>query len=507
LFFPLEGGGILQKAKYQIMKLSVLCSCLKGYKSFDFVEKEVCGLTHDSRKVKGGYVFVAIRGHKVDGHDFIADAGEKGAVALVVEEKIDITPRIPQIIVSNTRPALAALSCRFYGEPSSRMTVVGITGTNGKTTTSYLTKSIIEASGEKSGLIGTIQYQIGKRVIPALETTPESVEIQRFLSEMHSSGIKYAVIEASSHALSQHRLDGVRFRSAIFTNLSIDHLDYHINIRNYRAEKLKLVEGLGTESFAILNADHNASKYFAACTKSQIVWYGIKKKNADVTAEIMHMDADATRILLNSPWGKMLINVKLAGKHNVYNALAAAANALALGFKIDTVRAGIESLSAVPGRLEKIDCGQDFHVYIDFAHTHQALQVVLSTLREVTAGRIILVFGCGGDRDRKKRPKMGHIAEKYSDIFWITSDNPRSEDPHSIISEIQRGVRKQDCFRVQVDRKAAIEEAILEAKKGDVVIIAGKGHEQYQITKGTITPFDDREIVRQILQNNVVSHV
>jgi UDP-N-acetylmuramoyl-L-alanyl-D-glutamate--2,6-diaminopimelate ligase len=488
------------------MKLSELCSCLKERKCFYFAEKEVCGITHDSRNVKEGYVFVAIKGHKVDGHDFIAGAVEKGAVAIVVEKKFEGASQIPQIIVTNTRSALAALSSRFYGEPSSEMTVIGITGTNGKTTTSYFTKSIIEASGSKTGLIGTIQYQIGKRVLPALKTTPESVEIQSYLSEMLKSGIRYAVIEASSHALAQHRLDGIRFRSAIFTNLSIEHLDYHINIRNYRTEKLKLVEGLGTEAFAILNADHNASKHFAECTKAQVVWYGIKKKNADVTAEIIHMGVDTTKFLLNSPWGKAIINLNLLGKHNIYNALAAAANALSLGFKIDTIKTGIESLTVVPGRLEKIDCGQDFHVYIDFAHTHQALQVVLSTLRELTTGRILLVFGCGGDRDRKKRPKMGHIAEKYSDLFWITSDNPRSEDPHSIIEEILKGVRKQGCFRVQVDRKIAIEEAVFEAKKGDVVIIAGKGHEQCQISKGITIPFDDREIVRQILQGNMVSH-
>ncbi|GAN34954.1 MAG: UDP-N-acetylmuramoyl-L-alanyl-D-glutamate--2,6-diaminopimelate ligase [Candidatus Brocadia sinica] len=489
------------------MKLSELCSCLKDHQSCDFVEKEVCGITHDSRKVKGGYVFVAIKGHTVDGHDFIAGAIEKGAIALVVGKKIDIALRIPQFIVSNTRYALASLSCRFYGEPSSQMTVVGITGTNGKTTTSYLTKSIIEASGNKAGLIGTIQYETGKRVLPAQETTPESVEIQSYLSEMLKSGIKYAIVEASSHALSQNRLDEIRFSSAIFTNLSIEHLDYHVNIRNYRTEKLKLVKGLGTQAFAILNADHNASKHFAECTKSQVVWYGIKKEKADVTAEIIDMSADVTRFLLNSPWGKILINAKLVGKHNIYNALAAAANALALGFKIDTIKTGIESLGVVPGRLEKVDCGQDFHVYIDFAHTHQALQVVLSTLREITTGRIILVFGCGGNRDRKKRPKMGHIAEKYADLSWITSDNPRSEDPYSIISEIQKGVRKQGCFRVQADRKIAIEEAVSEAKRGDVVIIAGKGHEQYQISKDAILPFDDREIVRQILCGNMVSHM
>ncbi|OHB40268.1 MAG: UDP-N-acetylmuramoyl-L-alanyl-D-glutamate--2,6-diaminopimelate ligase [Planctomycetes bacterium RIFCSPLOWO2_12_FULL_39_13] len=486
------------------MKLNELCSSLKEHKSSDFLEKEIHGITHDSRKVKDGYVFVAIKGHKLDGHNFVTAALDKGASAIVVEKKIEVTPRVPQIVVTNTRQALASISSRFYGEPSSKMIVVGITGTNGKTTTSYLTKSIIEASGYKTGLIGTIQYQIGKRVIPAQETTPESVEIQSYLSEMLKSNIKYAVIEASSHALSQHRLDGVSFSSAIFTNLSMEHLDYHENIRDYRTEKLKLVKNLSQEAFSILNADHNTSKHFAECTKSKVIWYGMKRSRADVTAEIIDMSTNSTRILLNSPWGKKIINLKLIGKHNIYNALAAAANGLALGFTIDAIKTGIETLSTVPGRLETLNFGQDFEVYVDFAHTHQALQVILSTLRAITKGRIILVFGCGGDRDRKKRPKMGHIAEKYSDVFWITSDNPRSEDPNNIIYEIQKGVSKEAYFRVQPDRKIAIEEALLEAQKGDVVIIAGKGHEQYQILKNTIIPFDDREVVRQALQNNIL---
>lgn len=486
-------------------RLSDLCSCLKECQSYNFVEKEVYGITHDSRKVKKGYVFVAVQGHKIDGHEFVANAIENGAIALVVEKKIEAATEIPQIIVPNTRFALAVMSSRFYGEPSSRMTVIGITGTNGKTTTSYLTKSIINASGNETGLIGTIQYQMGSRAIPARETTPESAELHGYFAEMLESGIKYAVIEVSSHALSQFRIEGVCFRSAIFTNLSVEHLDYHTNIQNYRNEKLKLVKRLGPDAFAILNADDNASKHFAECTKSQIVWYGIKKKNAEVTAEILQTSVNATRILLNSPWGKVPIHLNLIGKHNVYNAVAAAANGLALGFNIDTVKTGIESLQTVPGRLEKIDCGQDYPVYVDFAHTHQALQVVLRTLRDVAKGRIILVFGCGGDRDRKKRPKMGHIAEKYSDLFWITSDNPRSEDPSHIICEIQRGVKKASCFRVQADRKTAIEEAISEAKNGDVVIIAGKGHEQNQIAKGVTMSFDDREVVRQILQRRMVS--
>lgn len=488
-----------------VTKLSELCSCLKEYTSCDFVEGEVCGISHDSRKIKKGYVFVAIKGHKVDGHNFIATAIEKGAAALVVEKRTEATPRIPQIVVPHTRPALAVMSNRFYGEPSLQMSVIGVTGTNGKTTTSYFTKSIIEAAGNETGLIGTVQYQIGKRVIPAQETTPESVELHGYFAEMLKLGIRYAVIEVSSHALSQYRVEGVCFRSAIFTNLSVEHLDYHADIRNYRTEKLKLVKGLSPDAFAILNADDNASKHFAECTKSQVVWYGIKKKNADVTAEIQQEDVSTTQILLNSPWGKIPINLNLIGKHNVYNALAAAANGLALGFTLDTVKTGIESLKTVPGRLERIDCGQDYAVYVDFAHTHQALQIVLRTLREVTKGRIILVFGCGGDRDRKKRSKMGHVAEQYSDLFWITSDNPRSEDPNHIIREIQKGVKKESCFRVQADRRTAIEEAISEATGGDVVIIAGKGHEQNQIAKDVTISFDDREVVRQMLQSSMVS--
>ncbi|UJS22250.1 MAG: UDP-N-acetylmuramoyl-L-alanyl-D-glutamate--2,6-diaminopimelate ligase [Candidatus Brocadia sp.] len=487
------------------IKLSELCSCLKECNSFDFVETEVQGITHDSRRVKKGYVFVAIKGYKVDGHDFGLQASAQGAVALVVEKKIELSSPIPQIVVTNTRYALAVMSNRFYGEPSLRMEVIGITGTNGKTTTSYFTKSIIDASGNETGLIGTIQHQIGKRVIPAQETTPESVELHRYFAEMLESGIRYAIIEVSSHALSQYRVEGVCFRSAIFTNLSVEHLDYHMHIRNYRAEKLKLFKGLSSGGIAILNADDNASKHFSECTNAQVVWYGIKKKGAEVTAEILQAGVSTTRILLNSPWGKIPIQLPLIGKHNVYNALAAAANGLALGFTLDTVKTGIELLPAVPGRLERVDCGQDYSVYVDFAHTHQALQIVLRTLREVTKGRLILVFGCGGDRDRKKRPKMGHIAGKYSDLFWITSDNPRSEDPGDIIREIQGGVKKEACFRIQADRKAAIKEAISEAKKDDVVIIAGKGHEQGQITKGVTIPFDDREVVRQTLQSSMVS--
>ncbi|GJQ48384.1 UDP-N-acetylmuramoyl-L-alanyl-D-glutamate-2,6-diaminopimelate ligase [Candidatus Kuenenia stuttgartiensis] len=487
------------------MKLSEICAVLEKYKCNSFTEKVVLGLTHDSRKVKEGYIFVAIKGYKSDGHDFISMAIEKGAIAVVAEKGVDYVINVPQIVVPNARRALSLLSEYFYGYPSSKMTIVGITGTNGKTTTSFFTKSIIESSGNKAGLIGTIYYQLGSRIIPANETTPESVDIQSHLSDMLNNNIRYAVIEASSHALSQHRLDGVHFRSAVFTNLSAEHLDYHENIKNYREEKIKLMRGLDENASAVLNADHTSSKYFAKSTVAQIVWYGIKDTSAHVRAEIINMGVNGTRFLLISPWGKEVIHLKLTGNHNVYNALAAATTGFCLGFDMEIIRKGLESLNNVPGRLEKLDYGQDFHVLIDYAHTHDALQVVLETLRGIAARRIILVFGCGGDRDKGKRAKMGHIAEKYSDLFWITNDNPRSEDPLNIIREIQRGIKRDSCYKVQLDRKVAIEEALLEAKKGDVVVIAGKGHERCQILKDKSIPFDDCEVVKQVLSGTMVS--
>ncbi|MDR4508815.1 MAG: UDP-N-acetylmuramoyl-L-alanyl-D-glutamate--2,6-diaminopimelate ligase [Candidatus Brocadiaceae bacterium] len=483
------------------MKLSDVYACLKKDKPEGFLEKEICGITHDSRNVKAGYVFVAIRGHKLDGHDFVGKAVVEGAIALVVEEKIKVVPHsTPQIVVSNTRKALALVSSNFYSNPSSQMTIVGITGTDGKTTTSYLIRSILNTAGCNAGLIGTIQHYIGNRVLPARETTPESIEIQQHLAEMLKSGIKYVVLEASSHALFQHRLDEINFAVAVFTNLSAEHLDYHKNMKSYREEKIKLVKGLGFNDFSILNADHDASKHFAESSKSQILWYGIKRKTADVTAEMIEIDEFKTKFTLNSPWGKETIHLHLLGRHNIYNALAAATTGFALGIKIDMIKKGIESLQEVPGRLEKVNYGQDFHIYIDFAHTHQALRVILRTLREIAKRRVIVVFGCGGDRDRKKRAKMGHIAEKYADIFWVTSDNPRTEDPNKIIEEILQGVTSEACFRVQPNRKAAIEEALLEANKGDIVLIAGKGHERYQTFQQTTIPFDEREIIRQALK-------
>jgi UDP-N-acetylmuramoyl-L-alanyl-D-glutamate--2,6-diaminopimelate ligase len=487
------------------MKLSQLRSYLVDVESYGFNDRNIIEIAHDSRRVNQGYLFVAIKGHNIDGHSFAMNAVERGGVAIVTERKLDLPPGITQLVVSDTRKALSILSHYFHGEPSSRIAVTGITGTNGKTTTSYLIKSIIESAGEQAGLIGTILHQINQRLISSVETTPESVELHAFLAEMLDFDVKHAVLEVSSHALTQQRTRDINFHTAVFTNLSHEHLDYHRTVTAYRDAKARLFEGLRPGSFAILNADEPDSKYFAGRTQAQIIWYGMKNK-ADVTAEVIFRSINNTEFRLRCPKGEVIISSQLIGDHNVYNALAAVANALALGFDLETIKKGIEAVSSVRGRLEMVECGQKFRIFIDFAHTPDALQTVLTTLKPLTKGRVIVVFGCGGDRDREKRPEMGYIAETYSGLFWITSDNPRSEDPMSIINEIEAGITSGCHYHVQPDRRLAIEESLSEAEKGDTVLIAGKGHERCQIFNGTVSPFDDRDVVKKILLQRPVFH-
>jgi UDP-N-acetylmuramoyl-L-alanyl-D-glutamate--2,6-diaminopimelate ligase len=483
------------------MKLNALVRHLDSEEALGFSDFEIVGITNDSRKVSPGYLFVAIKGYKTDGHDFIEKSLEHGAVAVVSEKKLRLDPRIPQIIVRNSRKALSNLSCCFYNNPSKKIDVIGITGTNGKTTSAFLTKSIIESAGYETGLIGTIKYQIGKKVIPANETTPESIELQSFIAEMVTSNIKFAVMEVSSHSAVQHRIDDISFKTAVFTNISAEHLDYHETIQNYKDAKVRLFEDLKRDSFAILNADDEFGKYFADRTRAQILWYGIKS-SADVKAMICDESMNNTMIKLSYSGVEIDINIPLMGRHNVYNALASAASALSLGFELKTVKQGIETVSVVPGRLESIPCKHGFSIFLDYAHTPNALETVLHTLKNLAKRRLILVFGCGGDRDKEKRPKMGKIADENSDIFWITNDNPRSEDPMSIIEDIKARIRPGRPFHVQTDRHKAIEEALAEAKNGDIILIAGKGHEKKQIFKDTVVPFDDKDVVKKILSNN-----
>ena len=488
------------------MKLSTLVHHLDSMGTYNLCDVEITGITNDSRKVRPGYLYVAIKGYKADGHNFIKKSLECGAQAIVSEEKLSLDTSIPQIVVRNTRKALSSLSCCFYNNPSQKINVVGVTGTNGKTTTTFLTKSIIEKAGYEAGLIGTINYQIGEKMITAQETTPESVELQRLIAEMVEAKIKFAVMEVSSHSAIQHRIENIDFKTAVFTNITAEHLDYHKTISNYMNAKVELFKNLRKDSFAVLNADDEFSEYFADRTNAKILWYGIKN-DADIKAEICRESTSDIMIKLKYSRKEIDMKIPFVGVHNVYNVLAAVASAISLGFELDVIKSGIETAPTVPGRLESVPCNRGFEVVVDYAHTPHALETVLQALRNLVKGRILLVFGCGGDRDKEKRPLMGRIADEKSDIFWLTNDNPRSEDPLNIIDGIKAGIKPGRSFHTQINRHKAIADALSEATDGDLVLVAGKGHEKYQIIKDTITPFDDREVIKAILSGKADKHI
>ena len=488
------------------MKLSTLVHHLESMGTYNLCDVEITGITNDSRKVRPGYLYVAIKGYKADGHNFIKKSLECGAQAIVSEEKLSLDTSIPQIVVRNTRKALSSLSCCFYNNPSQKINVVGVTGTNGKTTTTFLTKSIIEKAGYEAGLIGTINYQIGEKMITAQETTPESVELQRLIAEMVEAKIKFAVMEVSSHSAIQHRIENIDFKTAVFTNITAEHLDYHKTISNYMNAKVELFKNLRKDSFAVLNADDEFSEYFADRTNAKILWYGIKN-DADIKAEICRESTSDIMIKLKYSGKEIDMKIPFVGVHNVYNVLAAVASAISLGFELDVIKSGIETAPTVPGRLESVPCNRGFEVVVDYAHTPHALETVLQALKNLVKGRILLVFGCGGDRDKEKRPLMGRIADEKSDVFWLTNDNPRSEDPLNIIDGIKAGIKPGRSFHTQINRHKAIADALSEATDGDLVLVAGKGHEKYQIIKDTITPFDDREVIKAILSGKADKHI
>ena len=483
------------------MKLSTLVYHLGSMETDNLCDVEITGITNDSRKVRPGYLYVAVKGYKADGHDFIKKSLESGAQAIVSEEKFSLDTNVPQIIVHNTRKALSSLSCCFYNNPSQKINLVGVTGTNGKTTTTFLIKSVIEQAGYVAGLIGTIKYQVGKKVITAKETTPESVELQRLIAEMVEAQMEFAVMEVSSHSAIQHRIEDIDFKTAVFTNITTEHMDYHKTFSNYMDAKAELFKNLKRDSFAVLNADDESSGYFADRTNAKILWYGIKN-DADIKAEICGESTSNTMIRLSCSGREIDVKIPFVGLHNVYNTLASAAGAISLGFELDVIKSGVETASVVPGRLENVPCDRGFKVVVDYAHTPHALETVLNALKNLVKGRILLVFGCGGDRDREKRPQMGRIADEKSDIFWLTNDNPRSEEPLNIIDDIKTGIKTGRSFHIQTNRHNAIAEALSEAKDDDLILIAGKGHEKYQIIKDTIAPFDDRAVVEKILSKN-----
>ncbi|MDD3653334.1 MAG: UDP-N-acetylmuramoyl-L-alanyl-D-glutamate--2,6-diaminopimelate ligase [Desulfotomaculaceae bacterium] len=458
------------------------------------------GVAYDSRLVRPGYLFVAIKGLKFDGHDYVQQALVQGAGAVVIEREVAMPPGTAWALVPDTRSALARLSACFFGFPSTRLKMIGVTGTNGKTTTTNLISAVLSASGQKMGLIGTIFNRVGEHILPVKHTTPESADLQKLLADMVNEGVQTCVMEVSSHALALHRVDGCEFDLAVFTNLSQDHLDFHCNMENYLEAKLRLFSGLtvpgrkGSVKYAVVNADDPAADRFSLAAGKSVYTFGVMNP-ADVRAMDISVDSRGTSFTAIGKWGRCFLNLQLTGLFNVYNVLAAFTATAALGVPVEIIKEALENIQGVPGRFERIDAGQDFTVIVDYAHTPDGLENTLKTARQIAGGRLLLVFGCGGDRDRTKRPIMGSIAAKYSDFQVITSDNPRTEDPVQIIKDIEVGFQPlagKGSYIIEQDRRKAIQLAVSEAKPGDVVIIAGKGHEDYQIIGLQKHPFDDR---------------
>jgi UDP-N-acetylmuramoyl-L-alanyl-D-glutamate--2,6-diaminopimelate ligase len=500
------------------MKLGELLTVLKSEAALppEGLDREVLDIAHDSRKVRPGSLFVAVRGFHSDGHQFIPQAVQQGAAAIVAEGSHNdaVSRETPLIVVDDSRQALALLAAAFYGHPSQKLTLVGITGTNGKTTTTYLIKSIIEAAGRKAGLIGTIDYRVGDKVYPAPNTTPESLDLQRFLAEMVGLGVDSCVMEVSSHALALGRTVGCEFAAAGFTNLTQDHLDFHESMRAYFRAKLLLFAGLSPDASAVINIDDARATEIIGATRAKVLTTGFSER-ADIrpSGSIGH-GIRGLSFFVATPSGTISVESPLVGSHNIYNILSAIGIGTALGFAGDVIARGISAMQAVPGRMEKVDEGQSFGVVVDYAHTEDALVRLLEAVREITAGKVITVFGCGGDRDRTKRPKMGTAAVNGSDIVIVTSDNPRTEEPLSIIGEIEKGMEAAGVrmpvrdlmsadapgktpYCVIPGRHEAVAAAINMAGIGDVVVLAGKGHEDYQIIGDRKIHFDDREVARQ----------
>jgi UDP-N-acetylmuramoyl-L-alanyl-D-glutamate--2,6-diaminopimelate ligase len=446
---------------------------------------------------------VAIRGEKTDGNNFVADAVNRGAAAIFSEQAKPetISPEFPWIQVTDARKAMAISAANYYERPAEVLKLIGVTGTNGKTTTSFLVDSILRAAGSEVGLLGTIDYRLVREHLPAPNTTPESLDLQQYLARIVRAGGTHAVLEASSHALAMDRLWGCPFAVAIFTNLTRDHLDYHKTFEEYFAAKRRLFEGTGAAApgVGVINRDDEYGQRLAGLAL-QTLTYGLEP-GADVTTRKPVLTLSGIELTAETPAGKIEIRSPLVGRPNVYNILAATAAAVALGLPAEVIAKGIAQLAAVPGRFQRIEAGQPFLVVVDFAHSDDALRNLLTTARELnTTGRIITLFGCGGDRDRTKRPLMGEVAGHASDIVVLTSDNPRSEDPLLIINDVIVGAQRTKAkLLIEPDRQKAIEMALDEARAGDIVLLAGKGHETYQVLRDRTIEFDDCAVAQRIL--------
>ena len=464
---------------------------------------EVSGMAYDSRRVTPGDVFIALRGLKATGTDYAAEAVSRGAVAVVADRPADVALGVPWVIVPDARAAMAAMAAELYGHPSRSMQVVGITGTNGKTTTAYLLRAVFESAGKKCGLLGTVAYSIGDREAPASRTTPEAPDVQRMFRQMVDAGCGACVMEVSSHALALRRVDGTVFAAGVFTNLTRDHLDYHGDMESYFAAKRRLFEMLPQGAPRVINLDDPRGESLRKAADT-VVTYAINKP-ADVTPGPLTLTFGGLEFDARTPKGNVHVKSRLVGRPNVSNVLATVATATALNIPAAAIERGLTSLTGVPGRFELVSSSQDdVTVVIDYAHTDDALKNLLETARPLAHRRVITVFGCGGDRDRTKRPLMGAVAARLSDIVVMTSDNPRTEDPARIVEEIKRGVpsasdRAGATFTI-LDRKEAIQFAIRKAEPGDLVLLAGKGHEQTQAIGSQQLPFDEGAIAREALE-------
>jgi UDP-N-acetylmuramoyl-L-alanyl-D-glutamate--2,6-diaminopimelate ligase len=467
----------------------------------ELAQTNIQGLDFDSRRIGRGFLFFAFPGSRTDGRQFARDAIGRGAVAVVSE--CEAPPGWEGWIqVEHGRQALALASRNFYGKPDERLHLTGITGTNGKTTTSYLVDSVLRSAGYTTALIGTIEYHLAGKVLHAPNTTPESLELVRLFAELEKERGTHATLEVSSHALVLGRVYGLRFHTAMFTNLTRDHLDFHGTMEAYFAAKQMLFEGAGgpPPPFAVVNRDDPYARELKFHPKTQVVWYGLGPE-ADLRPK--HISSGFQGLRFEVQWGKQRFPIEspLIGKINVYNILAACGAGLTYGLPPETIARGIAQLDAVPGRFERVDAGQPFVVVVDYAHTDDALRNVIAVARGLNPKRVITLFGCGGDRDRTKRPLMGQAAAEGSDLVVLTSDNPRSEDPLAIMNDALVGVRRRDVPHiVEPDRAAAIARALKEAREGDIVILAGKGHETYQVLKDKTIAFDDRTVAREVLK-------
>ena len=479
------------------MKLSDLIAGIDPVATRGELEVEIAALAYDSRRVAPGTLFFCVPGEKVDGHEFGPAAVAAGAAALVVERELELA--VTQVVVADARAAMAPLAARFHGYPTERLAVFGVTGTNGKTTTAFLVREILEAAGTRCGLLGTVKQVVGGAEEEVERTTPEAIELQATFGRMLASGDEACAMEVSSHALVLHRADAIRFACTLFTNLTQDHLDFHSTMDEYFAAKRLLfeIEGAGTR---IVNVDDPYGRRLAG--EFECVTFSAAGAEADYSAHGVEFDPPGARFQARTPHGELDLRTGLPGSFNVANALGALAAAVAMGVDPEAAAAGLARAARVPGRFEPIDEGQAFAVLVDYAHTPDSIENVLRAARRLTAGRLISVFGAGGDRDRDKRPKMGRAGGELSDLAVITSDNPRSEDPAAIVAEVAAGAEGQAAeVEVEVDRRAAIALALGRAEPGDTVVIAGKGHEQGQeFEGGRKVPFDDRDVAREELR-------